>query len=502
MENVQERETLSREIRTAVRHTAVYGLGNVAVKALGFLMLPFYTHYLNPADYGVLEILDLSMSLFGMVLNMGLTPAFLRCYVAAESSEEKRTVVSTACLFGIAAGTAVFLLAVGLVRPVSGLIFGAKIPSTYLLLSFIALLLSFMANLPRTYLRALEASGAYAIVETTTVLLLLVFNVVFIAVLRIGLVGILLSSAIVGVLQFVLLTAWVFRKVRVRFRWKWLEYMLSFGAPLMFSNSGLFVLNFSDRFFLKHFQSLEAVGLYAVGYKFGFMMNYLIVQPFFVMWQSRMYAIHALPQHRNIFKQMFVFYAVLLTYAGLTMSVLSPEIVQLMVGKQFAASQNVIPLVVLSYVFYGLSYYSQLGMLLTDKTKWVAFIGAGAAGLNLALNYFLIQSYGMMGAACATALSFAVIAIASYLCSQRALPLSLGVGRVALIMLLAILLFVISRNVAGIALKLMVLTAFPVVLWKARLLSSSETETIVLARDRLLGRISRLLGQVSPRATS
>ena len=53
MEVIQEPQTIQREIGTAVRHSVVYGLGSVAIKGLGFLMVPFYTRYLNPADYGI-----------------------------------------------------------------------------------------------------------------------------------------------------------------------------------------------------------------------------------------------------------------------------------------------------------------------------------------------------------------------------------------------------------------------------------------------------------------
>ena len=49
---VQGKETVLKEIQTAVRHMAVYGIGGILVKALGFFMLPFYTHYLSPGDYG------------------------------------------------------------------------------------------------------------------------------------------------------------------------------------------------------------------------------------------------------------------------------------------------------------------------------------------------------------------------------------------------------------------------------------------------------------------
>jgi len=507
VETVQERETILKEIQTAVRHTAVYGMGNVLVKALGFFMLPFYTHYLNPVDYGILEILDLSMTLFGLAINMGLVPAFLRCYAAAESAAEKRKVVSTGCLFVSVTGLLTFLAGLGLVRPASTLIFGPQVPATYVMLSFAALILSWMANLPRTYLRALEASGTYTIVDILTVLLLLTLNIVFIAVFKLGLVGILLSSVIVAALQLILLAGWALSKVGIGFSRPYLRQMLGFGLPLIFSNFGLFVLNFSDRFFLQHLRSLDVVGIYAVGYKFGFMLNALVIQSFFVMWQSRMYAIHAQPQHPKIFRQIFVLYALVLIFAGLVLSLFSPEIVRVMVSPKFAASRDVIPLVVLSYIFYGLGYYAQLGLFLTDRTNLVGMIGAAGAVLNLALNYLLILHYGMMGAAWATLLSFVAMAAGSYCLAQRVFPLPLGVGRVAVMMMLGTGFYLFSRSrmdSLGIALltKVSLLFAFIVVVWKGRILSSAEVATVIAARDYALGSVSRLIKTVSGRELS
>ena len=171
--------------------------------------------------------------------------------------------------------------------------------------------------------------------------------------------------------------------------------MMGFGLPLIFSNLAMLTLNFSDRFFLKHFRSIEVVGIYAVGYKFGYMLNLLLVQPFLAMWQARMYIIHGQPDHARIYGQIFVLYSVVLIYSGLALAMLSPEIVHVMVESKFSSSQDVIPLIVLAYIFYGISYYAQLGMLLTNNTRVIGMIGAVVAVLNLGLNYFLISgSYG------------------------------------------------------------------------------------------------------------
>jgi O-antigen/teichoic acid export membrane protein len=506
IETVRERETVAREIQTAVRHSAVYGLGGVLAKGLGFFMLPFYTHYLSPSDYGILEILDLSMSLFGMFLNMGMTAAMLRCYAGATSAEEKRKTVSTAFLFVAVTGVATFCLMLGLVRPISALIFGPSVPVKYLLLSFSSFILGYIANLPRTYLRALEASGAFVAVDTFGLFLMLALNIYFIAVAKIGLLGILLSSFIVVAIQMVLLSGWMLRQVRIRFSGRLLRQMVGFGLPLIFSNLALFAMNFSDRFFLQHLRSLEVVGLYAVGYKFGFMMNYLLVQPFNAMWQARMYVIHAQPDHPQIFSQIFVLYSLLLTYVGLALSMLSPEIVHIMVGPKFAASGEIIPVVALAYVFYGVGYYVQLGTFLTNNTKLIGTASAAAAVLNLVLNYFLILHYGMMGAAWATLLSFAALAAGSYLFSQRVFPLSLGLVRVGGALALAIGFYLVSRwwspsaLGAALSMKAFLLGIFPLSLWKLRILSPAQVEALSSTRKSAVAGVSRLLGLAAGRA--
>ena len=508
VEAIREREAVAKEIQTAVRHTAVYGLGGVLAKAVGFLMLPFYTHYLTPADYGILEILDLSMSLLGMFLNMGMTAALLRCHAAAQTLEEKQKAVGTAFLFVMVTGVVTFFLALGLVRPASALLFGPQVPSKYLLVSFASFILSYIANLPRTYLRALEASVAFVAVEMSGLVMILALNIYFIAFLKTGLIGILLSSVIVFSFQTVLLSVWTLRRVGMGFSANLLRQMVGFGLPLIFSNLALFTLNFADRFFLQHLRSLEVVGIYAVGYKFGFMMNYLMVQPFYAMWQSRMYVIHTQPDHPKVFSQMFVLYSLVLIYAGLALSILSPEIVSVMVSSKFSASQDVIPIVAFAYVFYGISYYTQLGMFLTNNTHMVGMVSAAAAVLNLGLNYVLILHYGMLGAAWATLLSFLAIAIGSYWFSQRVFPLALGIGRVAQAIALGTALYLISRWwtpeswAFALLLKGALLAVFPVVLWKARILSPAETVTLLSTRDLALTKVSRLLGMVSRQVVS
>src|SRR3954470_11993663 len=112
-------QTAIKEIKAAARHTAVYSLGGILAKVAGFLMIPFYTHHLSPKDYGLLEILDLSMSLFAMVLHMGIAPAVLRAYAAAKTDLDRKRTVSTGFVFVGATGILTLVSGLQFIRPVS-----------------------------------------------------------------------------------------------------------------------------------------------------------------------------------------------------------------------------------------------------------------------------------------------------------------------------------------------------------------------------------------------
>jgi len=501
-QQLQEPEAVAKEIGTAVRHTAMYGLGSIVIKALGFLMLPFYTHYLSPRDYGVLEILDLSMSLFGMVLHMGIAPALLRAYASSKTAEDRKRTVSTAFLFVAGTGLATFAAGLLVIRPLSTLLLGPTVSANYLLLSFASFIFSYLAAMPRAYLRALEASGKFTLLETGGLFVILALNIYFIAVMKLGAMGILWSSVIVYGIQAVGLSAWILRAVGVGFSGKTLREMTAFGLPLIFSNVALFALNFSDRFFLQRLQSLDAVGVYAVGYKLAFMINYMLVQPFYAMWQARMYNIYDQPEHAKIFRQIFVLYSLVLTYAALGIAVFSPEVIRVMADPKFRGGQDVVPIVALAYVFYGIGSYVQLGMFLANKTKAIGAVSSVAAVLNLGLNYVLISKFGMVGAAWATLLGFVAIAVGSYWFSQRALPLNLGMPRVGAAMGLAVALYAAcailvsaqSPMIVGIAIKAAALVVFPLLVWNSGILSAAEMDTLAAAKCQATAGIGRRLG--------
>jgi O-antigen/teichoic acid export membrane protein len=226
------------------------------------------------------------------------------------------------------------------------------------------------------------------------------------------------------------------------------------------------------------------------------MINVLMVQPFFQMWQTRMYAIYADEQHVSIFGQIFVLYSLLLTYAALAMALFSQELINLLAGPRFAGAGVVIPVISFAYVVCGVGYYLQTGLYLTNRTKLIGVISGIAAVISLALYYVLISAYGLSGAAWATVLSFVAVAIGSYWCSRRVCPLGLDLYRVVAGFAIAVLLYLpfqwwtSAALLFSIAAKLIALAAFPLIIWQTRILSAAETAAILATRDKVYAMVS------------
>jgi O-antigen/teichoic acid export membrane protein len=499
VETATEQHAVVSQIGTAVRHSVVYGIGGILTKAVSFLLLPFYTHYLIPRDYGVLEILDLSMSLLAMFLNMGIMAAMLRYYGSAESVEAKRKIIGSSFLFAACSGAFIFLAGAPFIPKLSLLLLGPGVPSRYLLVSFGGFVLNYIGNVPYTYVRAKEESGRLVIFDIAVAVAILALNIYFILSWHMALFGVLLSALIVGIFKTAVLVKWMIRDVVLTMDWGLLRQILGFGAPLVLFNLTMFTLNFSDRYFLQRIDSLEVVGIYAVGYKFGFMLNFLLIQPFNMMWQARMYLVHKGADHRKVFSQVFVLYSTVLLFGALGLALFGSDIVRAMADRRYAGASIVVGPVALAYVFLGIGYYLQLGMYLVSRTGMIGLVSAGAAVVNLALNEVLITRFGMIGAAWATVGGFFAIAAGSYYFAQRVCPLDLPVGRVLRGLVAALGVFALGQALhlapaPAAAAKCGLLAGFPVLLWALGVLSRDEIATLDSLRRSGVAMTRRLLG--------
>lgn len=472
-----------KEIRDLLKHSSIYGVATIIQKGIGFFMIPVYTHYLSPTDYGILELMDLTINIITMLIGMRLGASIIRYYHHYENLADKLEIFSTALIFVFI----LTLIVVGVLecfaRPMAGFVLGEVNYYRYLQIMFIAMGLQTIASVPENLLLAQKRSVTYSIVTIGTLISYLTFNILFLVVFEMGVMGLFFSVLITKILNTSSLLIITFRQIRLIFSFKKLKNMVKFALPLVPASICLFIMHFSDRFFVQKYCDLNELGLYSLGYKFGMILSVIISEPFFRIWNTQRFEIAKIADANKVFGRIFTYYFAVIIFVALGISVFSNEVIRIMAPSEYQNAAPVVSLIVLSYVFYGMANFFNLGIMITNKTKYAAYIQLFVAGINILLNAIFISNFGIIGAAISTILTFLCLAIFTFMITQKIYPVLFEYRRIFILFVLSLVIFTMSRFVnmsafVSIVLKGLIILIFPAALFFSNFFVEEEIQKL------------------------
>lgn len=421
------------EFRTVARHTLVYGAGVMLGSLASFLMLPVYTRYLTPRDYGVLELLGMTIDVIGMIAGLGLAAAVFKFHSEARDDDERRVLLSTATLGTLALALVTSLLGMALAGPLARLVFGGAGDPRYFRVFF--LIYFFQAAISPAFLllRAKERSGWFVLVNLAKLILSLALNIYFVVVRRMGVDGVLWSTALVNGVLAAALVAWTLRSVGISFSLSRFRAMARFGAPLVVVSLSSFVLTFSDRYFLNWFASTAAVGVYALAYRFTFALSTLTVVPFGQIWEPRRFEVARRADAGDVYRRMFLYYSMALVGGATLMTAVIHPVLAVMVAPAFRGAARVVPLILAATILQQWAAYACVGLYLRSRTGLLAWTSLASVAATLVLNAVLIPRWGITGAALATLGAYLLRFALTYAFSQAWYPIRYPWGRVSVL---------------------------------------------------------------------
>src|SRR5512133_3327203 len=172
------------ELRKLLKHSTIFGLGNVLSKLIGFVMIPFYTHYLVPREYGTLELLDLGIGVIGLILSVWITGPVLRYYYDYDDQAERNSVISTALIGAVIIAAIVATICYLLAPSIAGLVLKSRGEFYYVRIASISLFFSCCSMVGWSYLRAKQQSTVLVAMDLLTLIVALSLNIYLIAFLR------------------------------------------------------------------------------------------------------------------------------------------------------------------------------------------------------------------------------------------------------------------------------------------------------------------------------
>jgi O-antigen/teichoic acid export membrane protein len=459
------------------RHSAVYGMGAIMARVLGFILLPIYTRHLTPADYGVYSLLVVTGAVAAIVMQMGMGSALFREVIFVGS--DRRTAISTGLAF-LAAESAALLIALLVIAPsLSSAMLGDAAGAGLLALVFTAAAFDVVGIVAMAKLRIETRSTLYATVTLARFLTSAVLNILFVAVLELGVRGLVTANAIVAGVFAVVWLALLLPDMRPSFSRAVLHRLLAFGVPLVPFGLARLSMTSADRYFLNHYSTAAEVGLYSIGYQFG-MATALVVTAVQLAWAPQMFAIAKRDDAESQLARMLTYYVLVLGFLGLAVSVLAREALIVMTTPSFYGGAVVVPFIALSYILYGVMFMTNSGLETRNLTRYMTPVILVSAGLNLVLNYMLIPEHGMMGAAWATLASYLFLVLVNTALNLRVWYIRYEYERLAKVMAAVALVFAAAAFVRlenvwlSVGAKLGLLALFPLVLLALRFFDERE----------------------------
>ena len=385
--------------KKAASHSAIYGLSDILRKVVGFLMLPIYTHYLTPEEYGVVELMVVAISVMEVFLGMRMGQAIFRYYYLAKDSAEKKAVMSTAFLMTFVASVLGFIVLFMNAEIASKLLLGNTQYASLMAIFAIVLVTQALEEYGLIYVRVHQRPILFLGLSVVKLIIQLSLNIYFIVILELSVAGVIYSACISTAVMAVFSTAYTYHYSGIRFSIPLLKKLIMFSYPLWIAAVGSLYVGAADKYFLRVLSSLEDVGIYALAAKFGILIMVFVWSPFSKIWQSLRYEIYEMPEPNRAYKKIFISLMVLLSFIGLGISLFSGDVIRLMADEAFWPSGEAVPVLAMAAIVMSLTYFNNFGILLKEKTSIIAF-GTYLNAFTITIAFLvLIPSLGVLGAA-------------------------------------------------------------------------------------------------------
>lgn len=478
----------SMSLRHVGRHWLVYGLGSVANRLVGFLLLPLYTRYLTPEDYGIKAMVVAGVDMVGIFLSFGLRTAMIRFAGDAEDGGVRREAVSTAlALFVGILGSGV-AVAVWQSEALAELIFGDAAYAPFLRIGLVTLFFTNVFDACMAHLQLQQRSGAYSVISLGTVAVGVSLSMTLVVGFGMGVRGLLYAELMTYVAFCAGLLTYTLRRVGTTFSPALAGRILRYGAPLLFTPLVWTIINQADRLFLTRHVSLGEVGIYSMAIQFAAVLYIAVIQPFANFWEPAQYRIMRDPDADKVIDRIFHVVMSILLVAAFGAALIVEDIIRVMTAPPFWAAASLVPVFMLAHVTLALCLFIDTGLFVRNWTGSVAAVAAATACLNIAANAVLVPVAGTAGAAAARLITAVGMVVLSWIAARRAWRVPLNVWPLAKATALAIGLFLVSTVIPSESLLLvLVLKAMLVAALLAFVLRPSDW-----TRAREMARIAQM----------
>jgi O-antigen/teichoic acid export membrane protein len=474
---------VSGYLRRLATTGAAYTAASIVSKFIAVALLPLYTRYLTPADYGAAEVMFAAIVTASIVVRLGLIEALLRFYYKDGENPERIVASTFAGLFWFA--TVGALIALPFATPFAEALLPPKNPAELgqmaelVRISIGGLWVLTMFEFMLTLFRLEERARAFFVTTILNVLVTIGLTVVLVVGAGEGARGLLVGSYASGAVFVLGLIVLQRRRLSLLFDRALLRRLLRFGLPTMPAEVSLYLLNFVDRIIIVRYLGLAEAGLYSLAVKFAQGVN-VLVRGFQLAWPPLAYSIRDDGEARRAYATVVTLFVGGCAFVVTGMWLLSRWIVRALAAPKFFDSYEAVGLITTAVTLYAV--YMVLVVILgrTGRTEFNLPATLAALAANIVLNLLLVPPLGIVGAALALVASYVVVLTLMYVFTQRLFPVPYQWARLARVVLTAAVLVGIGElamptsGASGLLGRIVLFAAYPLALFASGFFTPGE----------------------------
>lgn len=447
----------SKKNKSVFSHTLIYTFGNFFSRGLSFILLPVYSHFISPSEFGIYSVIISILTIASTIFNFGLPGIFVKKLSELNSLDSKKKFFSNVISGITIVNLPIILFVMLFSEKLSLLIIGNENYALEIILGFISVYSLNYSYYFSVFFIASENSKKYVFINSTAAVLNFILNIFLVTILRLGINGIFISQIISSMLVIIMSKEIIKYYFSFELDFKYLIPIMIVSFPLLLSGIFSIIVELIDRLLVLKFLGEIQAGIYSFGYRLALIFN-LFVLSFKTAWIPHYFNLkNQTDEEKSIHlgkvftKLIFISSILILCIQMVIYFLFQIEIDSFrFFDKSYYETTGFIIYVMIGYFFSLLMGFYSIAPYKSNKTIHFLISDLIAVILNLALNFILIPKIGIKGAALSTMLAFGGGCVYLLYYSRKIIKVKYELGKIILIFFLismAYLSFEVFKNI-------------------------------------------------------
>ncbi|MCG6191222.1 lipopolysaccharide biosynthesis protein [Maribellus maritimus] len=387
------------------KETIIYAIGEIAPKVIGFFLLPIYTHYLSPSDYGILSYTNSAVIFLFVLGALSLNSYVLRFYYEKRTEKEKKELIGNIYLF-IGFINLSIIAVIWFILPHIITKYNIQVPwKPYFQLALINNFLDGFSIIPLVLYRIKQRAKLFVSLSLGRTLLQFLLTFLFVVVLRKGLVGHYYGKLISVSVFFFIYWLIIGKEAKFNINLQQIKEGLKFSLPLIPGAIAYLALSISDRIILERFVPISDIGVYTVAYTLAFALN-MIVQSGYKALEPEFYKRFGQKDFFVFAKKIQSTFLFVVYFIAMGLTLFSQEVFKILASEEYYNGYLLVPIIIIGAIMTGQNVVFRTIMVADKNTRIVGFSSFVGAGISVLFNLLLIPVWGIYAAAISSAVSY------------------------------------------------------------------------------------------------